>query len=122
MKRLLIAMVFCGATLAVMGQQSTASSSSRSSMKNGVVKFFRESDGKVRCTISDKACTEDQVEQFNAALTKKHAASDRMIKGSIMHSIGNIRAKGGYVTCDGKPCTEAQVADLNKAGASIRVN
>jgi hypothetical protein len=141
MKRLLIAMVvFCVGTLAVMGQQSSGVNSSRSNIKNN---FHQGPDGKVRCTVSGTACTKDQVEQFNTALTSKNAAADRSVVKGFEEKQGRPReqaaafntsqsgiksivlAPDGSLTCvtnDGKqqPCTAAHVADLNNAAAAMR--
>jgi len=129
MKLVPIGMVCCVAAVAAMGQQTSGVNTSRSNVKNNL-KVVQGPGGKVRCTVSDKDCTKEQVEQLSKALAGKNAADaqrrmhDKWTTSEAVSITTVALGPDGSLVCgtkDGKTssCTAAHLGTLNSAAAAM---
>jgi len=120
MKTFAFALTFFGvAVLTAMGQQSSATNTSRSNVKNNLV-IGPGKDGKTHCTVAGTPCTKDQVTQLNAALpgmkTVKSGPDPRSVKSISLAKDGSLMCETAAGTI---PCTAAHTTDLNAAAARV---
>jgi hypothetical protein len=139
-----------GLALTAMGQQSSGVNTSRSNIKNNLnIKVVEGPPGKVRCIVTGekiaKDCTKDQVDLLNKALTtsvqKGTAADDARVSVELENAQGGTTpseaqrtskskakppqlslAPNGSLLCDKKPCTAANLADVNNAAAAMKAD
>jgi hypothetical protein len=118
--------LFCTLILAAMGQQNSKAAAPKA------ITISQRADGKLLCTAGEKPCTADQVKQLALRGGGGQSAPNRCCPA------GNpgdpcpcpnpqgpdlSLAPDGTLRCqkDGKPCTAAHIADLNKVGAVMKV-